>query len=216
MCKFSLRTYILPPSSLNILIISVLYSVSGRLLPFCLLLFVEFFPVISFGECCWSPPFGRVPVFFFYVWGRSEKSTSFVRVGLCGRCPVGYSGAVSLVIWARCFRALLCVGCLIFPVVALTTVYTSVGWNDSQADWLWKLVVTTVDVRAIVWAMTPQNGIHCSQDLVPADLTLWLCHLWKWLGGSLVLSEISYCVCVLGLLGRALVQPQINWCLCPS
>ena len=64
MCKFSLRTYILPPSSLNILIISVLYSVSGRLLPFCLLLFVEFFPVISFGECCWSPPFGRVPVFF--------------------------------------------------------------------------------------------------------------------------------------------------------
>ena len=107
--KFSL-------SFLSILIILTLYLVNC-LPPLNLVLFLEISPVLSFWVCFCIFPFWLPFCVYFYILDRSAVTPSLCGVALCNRCPVGVSGAISLIIWAGCSRNVPYVGYMDHPVV---------------------------------------------------------------------------------------------------
>ena len=55
----------------------------------------------------------------------------FCDVGFCSRCPVGSSGAVSLIIWSRSSRNDTCVSYVAFPIVTGSWLLLSDSLNSS-------------------------------------------------------------------------------------
>ena len=118
LCKFSLSSPILFPSSLNILIISVLNFATGGLLVSSSFRFF-FFPM----ECVLF--FHRhVSLFWlslcvcFYILDRYATFPCLSILALCCRCPVRPSGAAFPVTWAGHSRGSHCVHWIFPPVLA--------------------------------------------------------------------------------------------------
>lgn len=67
--------------------------------------------------------------------------------------------------------------------------------------------------QSVLWVLTPRSVICFRGALVLAKYSLWVCHLWHKLGGSLVWSEASHQICVSwSLLEGASVQAKVSRC----
>ena len=62
--------------------------------PFCLVLFLRFYLVLSIGTYSSVSSFYLVPCAYFYVLGKSAISPSLEGVTLFRRCPVGLRSAI--------------------------------------------------------------------------------------------------------------------------
>lgn len=72
-------------------------------------------------------------------------------------------------------------------------------------------------VAAVVQGFTLRNRICSSRILVPAQSVLWVCRLWRYAGGTPVLSKASHWVCwPWYLLWVALPQAKFSHCLCTA
>lgn len=88
---------------------------------------------------------------------------SLGRMTLCSSCPVGAIRTVSLIIWARCSRSALCVGCVCPSVVA-------VSWLQVACQWMGLTLRLTVCMdlpwpqhRSCCVGLTRWSRIHLSK-----------------------------------------------------
>ena len=125
-------------------------------------------------------------IFFFYVLGSAAMFTSLGRVALCSRFPVGPSDTVSLVTLAGCSRCVCCVSCVCFPCCSWAVIAD--GALTESEDLLWPL-----------WN-------SCGSGVEPLEDSLWMCGLWRWLGGVWVFSEAGHLGVVSEASGKGL------WC----
>ena len=65
-----------------------------RLSPFCLVLFLKFCSVLSFGTCFFVFSFWQLPCVRLYVLGRPVMFLRLGRVAQRGRCPISSTGTV--------------------------------------------------------------------------------------------------------------------------
>ena len=170
--KFSLSSFILPLSSLNILITIVLNSVSGWL-PACIAFISfsgDFFYSYHWGMfLCLSILAAHFFCICFCVWGVSSMSPSLGVVAL-------YS-TVFLITRARYSRNVPCVDyvssldivefwlLLAWPCMGLT-----LRLGDCE-DWPWPQCMSCCVSADHMKQNLPQK------DLVPAEISLWTCHV---------------------------------------
>ena len=96
------------------------------------------------------------------LWGPVAQSSwspklLFQVCSLCGLCVTSY-----------CSWALIAIG-------------TSMERMSHETDWLWEMVVTTLEEHCA--EVNSQNPFHLSGVLVPVEFALWVYHLWRGLGG---------------------------------
>ena len=210
-CTISLSKFSL--SCLSILITSILNPVSGRLIVSTLFSsFLEFCSILSFRICFFVSSFWLPLCTFFYLLGRSALSPSLGRMALCSRCPVGPSGAVSLITWAWCSRSVPCVGlCVLLLWLSLDcAVIMSVGRTDPPVDRPWELAMITVfELLCGGWphrvGFTPMVS-GASQD---HPLGVVLVEQIRWFSVVVWSQQLS-------VLGRGLVQTKASCCLWPA
>ena len=136
--------------------------------PFCLVLFLELFSVLSFGTCLFVSTFWQPPCVCFPALGKAVMSPGLSRVNLRSRCPVGPNGSVSpghlswvlqvCPLYGLCMPS--CCSCF------LVAICMSVGRTDSQASLLWELAGEGLNL---------QSRVHFSRALVPVQSALWVC-----------------------------------------
>ena len=208
--KTSLRSSILLLSLLSILITSVLNPASGKLSPFCLVLSLEFYCVLlfetSFVSSFWLPPY-----VCFCVLGRAAMSPGcikwlyIVRVlwGPVAKSPWSLSQVLQVCPMYRLWVPF----CYSW---ALISVGRSVGGGIySQENWLQVLAMSTVMV------LLCRSWHHGAGVSLLGSSAGFLCHLWKWLGDTLVWSEVGHQVSWFwALLGGVLIQANVSHCLC--
>ena len=124
--------------SLSIFIIIILNSVSGRLLAstsFSFFLGISL--ILSFEACFFVSIFWLHLCFCFCILCRSALSPNLGMVFLRGRCSVGLSSTVSLIIWAWCSTNVHCVGYVSPSIVVeswLLLIYSCMGSTLRLAD----------------------------------------------------------------------------------
>ena len=186
---------------MSILIANVMNSASGRWLVSILVIFLEFCPILSLGIYFFIPSFLLPLCVCAYVLNRSALFPSLGRVALCSRCPIGPSGAISLITWARCSKGIPCVGCVYSPVVVepwfllehqwMRLTLRLIGWET----WPW-----------LQWTSCCVGADPMEQDLLWWDSgAYWVCPL-----GVLFVEVVqgSSGVLIPGLLGKGLGQPM--------
>ena len=146
--------------------------------PFHLVLFLEILPVLPFWTCFFVSTFWLLPYVCFYILGGVAVSLRLGRMALWSRCPVGSSGAASLITRAGLSRLARMghVHChVVLVVLELWLLLVSPGEIDPWADQLWRQAITTAE--ELLCRSRPYGAGFVS---VGFWSTPWVCHLWSW------------------------------------
>ena len=123
-------------SSLSILITSFwTLHLIDCLSPFCLVLFLKFWSLLSFGPCFFVFSFWQPPCICFHVLAGAATSLGLVRVALYSVCTVGFSDTASPITQAGYSSFTHCVGCTQPSLAVEPSDTTRVLSRDTQ-PWL--------------------------------------------------------------------------------
>ena len=165
----------------------------GYLSLFCLVLFLEFCSVLSFGTCFFASSFWQPPCLFLCI-RLSCYVSRLGKVALHSRCPVGSSGKGSLITQAGHPRFRLCphMGCVhpsVEPWLMLAHHVRFTPKSISCKDWLQP--PTNLNDQ-LCRGLSHRAGLTLGGALVLAESTPWVCHLWRWLVGASTWSEVVH------------------------
>ena len=207
---FSLRSSVLPWSSLSVFITSILHFLSHRSLFF--ILSISFPGVLFFHlECVsFSPHFGWVPVFVFMVLCRFAMSSGLGKVALYCRYPRRPSGTVSLFTWAGCSSDASCVcpPIVVEPRLLLTCHWVGLTLRLTSCEaWPWLLWTS--------WCagLTPASLGWLCLGCVASSGFPQVCHFewwFEWFSGVFWSQPPS--MLVLEPLGRGSSEVQLTLC----